>query len=267
MRFLDKNVIVTGAGQGIGYALCEAFAREGANVALNDIDHQLTEQAANAINAALGQARVSPHACDVAVPHAVYRLVEAFEAQVGAADVVIANAGITHYVDFLHCTPETFDRLLEVNLRGAYFLAQAAAKQMIAAKRHGRIVLMSSVVGISAFPYFSVYSITKAALVMMAKSLALELAPYKITVNAISPGATVTERTVRDDPNYAENWATVIPTEQALSVADIVNAALFLAAPESSQITGQNLVVDGGWTLYSPRPEEHPDMPEQQALK
>ena len=184
-----------------------------------------------------------------------------FSEQHGVPDVVIANAGITKYIGFLECTPETFDRVLAVNLRGTYFLAQTAAKQMIAAKKPGRILLMSSVVGWRAFLNFSVYSTTKAAIQMMAKAIALELGEYGITVNSISPGATLTERTLREDPHYAENWSGVTITQDVGQVADIVNAALFLASPASSQITGQDLLIDGGWAIRSPVPEDHPEKP------
>lgn len=146
-------------------------------------------------------------------------------------------------------------------MRGSYFLAQAAAKKMIANHMAGRILLMSSVVGLRAFLNFSVYSMTKAAIQMMAKSLALELGQYGITVNSISPGATLTERTQREDPHYAENWADVTISNRVGTVDDIVAATLFLASSEASQITGQNLLIDGGWSLRSPLPEDHPEKP------
>lgn len=257
-RFADKNVVVTGAGQGIGFGVCKAFATEGAKVILNDIDADLAQQAADKINGLVETEPVIPFAGDVALPEMVEKMI----AESGAVpDIVVANAGITKYVGFLECTPDTFDRVINVNLRGSFFLTQAAAHKMIESGQPGRIILMSSVVGLRAFPNFSVYSMTKAALQMMAKSLALELGQYGITVNAISPGATLTERTQREDPQYAENWASVTITQRVGWIDDIVNAVLFLASPEASQITGHNLVVDGGWTLRSPLPEEHPDKP------
>ncbi|MCI0712118.1 MAG: SDR family oxidoreductase [Chloroflexi bacterium] len=256
-RFSDKKVVVTGAGQGIGFGICKAFAEEGATVALNDIDATLTQQAADAINTAVGEQRVFPYVGDAALPETVQNLIDAS----GTPDIVVANAGITKYAGFLECTPDTFDRVVNVNLRGTFFLAQAAALKMIASGKPGRIILMSSVVGLRAFPNFSVYSMTKAAVQMLAKSLALELGSYGITVNAISPGATLTERTQREDPQYAENWASVTISGRPGTVDDIVNAVLFLASPQASQITGHNLVVDGGWTLRSPLPAEHPEKP------
>lgn len=263
-RFSDQRVIVTGAGQGIGYGICKAFAQEGAVVILNDVQADLAHQAAEAINQTVWEERVFPFVGDVSDPAIMARMVDECSEKHGTAGIVIANAGITKYVEFLECTPETFDRVTSVNLRGSYFLAQAAAKKMIAENIHGRIVLMSSVVGLRAFLNFSVYSMTKAALQMMAKSMALELGPYGITVNSISPGAILTERTAQEDPNYAENWGQVTLSGRVGHVDDIANAALFLASPETSQITGHNLVVDGGWVTRSPVPEEHPEKPVNQ---
>jgi 3-oxoacyl-[acyl-carrier protein] reductase len=120
---------------------------------------------------------------------------------------------------------------------------------------------MSSVTGARAFPNLSAYGITKAGIRMMASTLALELGPHGITVNAISPGVIVTERTLADDPNVEQNWANVTPTRRAGSVDDVVAAALFLTSPQASHITGQTIMVDGGWTLHSPLPPEHPELP------
>lgn len=264
--FRGKNVIVSGAGQGIGFGLCRAFAAEGANVVLNDIEAHLARQAATQINDEIRGHRVLPFASDMADPAHSIDIVEFCNNSFGAPDVVVANAGITHYVEFLNCTPDVFDRIVAVNLRGSYFLAQAAARNMAGNGIAGRILLMSSVVGLRAFQNFSVYSMTKAALQMLARSLALELGAYGITVNAISPGATLTERTQRDDPNYAENWATVNVSGRVGNVQDVVAAALFLASGAAAQITGHNLVVDGGWTLSSPLPDQHPELPPEQDI-
>jgi 3-oxoacyl-[acyl-carrier protein] reductase len=259
--FKGNSVIVTGAGSGIGYAIVQRFAEAGATVALNDYDAVLAQAAAERINAALGVERVLPFGGDVADIAALRDLVASVVVRTGRLDVAVANAGLTNYGAFLDYTPEAFDRLLAVNLRGSYFTAQAAAHAMIAAGKGGRILLMSSVTGLQAFPNLGAYGITKAGIQMMARALALELGPHAITVNAIVPGATLTERTLADDPNYAANWAAVVPTARANSVDDIAAAALFLAAPAARQITGQSLVVDGGWTLQSPIPGDHPELP------
>jgi 3-oxoacyl-[acyl-carrier protein] reductase len=249
-----KSVLITGAGTGIGFALSHEFARGGAVVALNDIDPELARSAADRINAELGDIRVRPYACDVADVDGVRTMFEAFVDTVGRLDIVITNAGITQFGEFLSYPPEAFDRLTSVNLRGTYFTAQAAARMMLDARTQGRIILLSSVTGMRAHANMGPYGVTKAGIRMMAKSIALELGPYGITVNAISPGATLTERTVRDDPDYAENWAGVVPTGRVGHVEDVVAAVLYLASPQAAHVTGQTLVVDGGWTLRSPLP-------------
>lgn len=254
--FSGKAVVVTGAGSGIGYALCHAFANAGATVALNDIDPQLCQKAAQQINATLGVERVLPYACDVAAVQAVRTLFQDFVSTTGRLDIAIANAGITSFGAFLTTLPEDFDRLLAVNLRGSFFTAQSAAQLMIETHAPGRIILLSSVTGIQAHFNLGSYGITKAGIRMMAKTIALEVGNYGITANAISPGATLTERTYHDDPRYEQHWASVTPTGRVGYVEDIVAAALYLASPEARHVTGQTLVVDGGWTVQSPLPTE-----------
>jgi len=255
-HFSGKAVLVTGAGSGIGYALCEAFARAGASVALNDINPELCHTAAQYINTATTTQNVHPYACDVADVAAIRALCQSFVAATGRLDIVIANAGVTDYGAFLTTTPEAFDRLTSVNLRGSFFTAQAAASSMIEKHIEGRIILLSSVTGVQALWNLGTYGITKAGIRMMAKTIALEVAAYGITVNAISPGATLTERTLHDDPDYAQHWAAVTPTRQVGQVEDIVAAAMYLASPQARHVTGQTLVVDGGWTLQSPLPPD-----------
>jgi len=256
--FSGKAVLVTGAGVGIGYALCQSFARAGAMVALNDIDATLCQMAVQQVNAALGEELVYPYAGDIANVATVRRICQEFFERAGRLDIVIANAGITNYGEFLACTPEEFDRLTGVNLRGSFFTAQSAAQLMVQAHIAGRIILMSSVTGIQAHLNLGGYGITKAGIRMMAKTCALELGKYGITVNAISPGATLTERTLQDDPDYERNWAGVTPGGRVGHVEDIVAAALYLASPEARHMTGQTLVIDGGWTMQSPLPPDHP---------
>jgi 3-oxoacyl-[acyl-carrier protein] reductase len=211
----------------------------------------------------VGADQVHPYSFDVADAAVAQQMIGEFATKAGRLDVVIANAGITDFCSFLDYTPEAFDRLIGVNLRGIYFTAQAAAKIMIKKEIPGRIILMSSATGQRAFLNLSVYGITKAGIQHMARSLALELGRYGITVNAISPGATLTERNLKDDPAYERNWASVNPTGRVGYVEDIVAAGLFLASPGARQITGQTVTVDGGWSLIGPLPEEHPKLPEK----
>ena len=254
--FTGKAVLVTGAGSGIGYALCRAFASAGATVALNDSDATLAQKAAATINRELEVELVQPYACDVADVEAVRAMCRSFAATAGHLDIAIANAGITSYGAFLDMTPEAFDRLTSVNLRGSLFTAQAAAQIMIDAHIPGRILLMSSVTGIQPHLNLGSYGITKAGIRMMAKTIALEVSGYGITANAISPGATLTERTLSDDPEYEKHWSAITPTGRAGHVEDIVAAALYLASPEARHVTGQTIVIDGGWTLQSPLPTD-----------
>jgi NAD(P)-dependent dehydrogenase (short-subunit alcohol dehydrogenase family) len=261
-KFVGKSVVVSGAGSGIGFALWRAFAAVGATVAINDLTDSLALQAAQKINSELDTEQVLAYGCDVADVQAARQMIQAFAAKTNRLDVVIANAGITNYGEFLSYTPEAFDRITGVNLRGSYFTAQTAANIMIANKTPGRILLLSSVTGERAFLNLGAYGMTKAAIRHIAKSVALEVGQYKITANAISPGAIVTERTLKDDPNFETNWAGVTPGGRAGYVADIVATALFLASPEAAHINGQTITVDGGWTLPSPLPAEHPEKPE-----
>lgn len=259
-RYHQKNVLVTGAGTGIGYGLCRSFAREGAIVALNDVNEGLAKEAAWKINDEIGAERVIAYGGDVADVTRIKEIVNHFSVTFNGLHVVVANAGITNYGEFLTYTPEAFDMLSNVNLKGSYFTAQAAALAMIEHKMEGRILLMSSVTGVQAHRNLSAYGLTKAAIRMMAKTLALELGPYGITVNAIGAGATITERTLSDDPDYERNWNGVAPNGRTGYVEDVAAAALFLASAEARHITGDTLMVDGGWTIYSPLPKNHPQI-------
>jgi len=159
----------------------------------------------------------------------------------------VANAGITMHRDFLDYRPEDLDRLLAVNLRGSFFLAQAAARRFREQGTPGRILFLSSVTGHMAIRQMAPYGMTKSALETLARNLSLELAPLGITVNAVAPGATVTPRTVSDE-GYEEAWAAATPDGRAATTADVAAAALFLLSDAAAHVTGQSLVVDGGWT-------------------
>ncbi len=250
--FQDKTAIITGAGQGIGFEIARQLALRGAHVLLNDLDADIARRAAGQIATEGGSVLAMPgDASDLAF---LQHLVDKAVAQFGQLDLAIANAGITTYGDFFEYSPENFQRLVAVNLQGSFFLAQFAARQMKAQGKGGRILFMSSVTGHQSHRHLATYGMTKAGLEMLARGLVLELAPHQITVNAIAPGATLTERTLHD-PAYAETWQRITPTGRPATVEDIAHAALFLLSPLSGQITGQTLVVDGGWTAVSPQPE------------
>ena len=155
--------------------------------------------------------------------------------------------------DFFEYKPESLDQVMNVNLRGSFFLTQAAAAQMKKQKEGGSILLMSSVTAHQAHKDLAAYGMTKAAIEMLAKTLVIELSPYNISINAIAPGATTTERTA-EDAQYEKTWSRITPAGRPAHVDDIANAALFMLSPASRHITGQSLIIDGGWTSVSPSP-------------
>lgn len=241
---INQVALITGAGIGIGFAIASALVRQGASVVLNDVDESLTHRAADALRQNGGNCIACPgDASDVAF---IGAMVQRAVSEFGGLDIAIANAGITRFGDIFTTTPDDFRQVVDVNLRGSFFLAQAAARQMRQQGRGGSILFMSSVVGHQAHPGLPVYSLTKAGLEMLAKQLVIDFSPLGITVNAIAPGATLTERTL-DDPTYTPIWSRITPMGRPATVGDIAHAALFLVSPLSRHITGQTLVVDGGW--------------------
>lgn len=245
MTFQNLTALITGAGQGIGFAIAQELARQGANVLLNDFDEPLARQAADRICREGGVCEACPG--DASEVGFIQHLVETAVQRFGRLDIAIANAGITVFGDIFTTTPDAFAKIVNLNLRGSFFLAQAAATHMRRQGTGGSILFMSSVVGHQAHPGLPVYSMTKAGLEMLAKQLVIDLSPLGITVNAIAPGATLTERTL-DDPAYIPVWSRITPMGRPATVDDIARAALFLVSPQSRHITGQSLVVDGGWT-------------------
>lgn len=254
-----KVALVTGAGTSIGLAMATAFAEAGAAVLINDIDADLAEQAAAGLRDT--GARAVAFGGDSAVVAHCQAMVEGCVEAFGGLDICCCNAGITTWGAFLDTSEDSFDRVVAVNLKGTYFLTQAAARQMIRQGRGGRILLTASVTGVQAVKHLSAYGMTKAGVRMLARNLVVELSPYGITINAIAPGSIVNERNLRDEPRYAEEWATAIPIGRAGYPEDVAAAALFLAADAAGFVNGQTLIVDGGWTATSPSPRfERGDM-------
>ena len=249
--FKGQVAIVTGAGQGIGFEICSQLALQGASVLLNDIDVTLTTSATDKIKSEGGNCiGLAGDAGDISF---INKMVKKAVSDFGQLNIIIANAGITLFADFFDYTPDAFNKVMQVNLAGSFFLAQAGAKQMKQQGTGGTILFMSSVVGHQAHKNLAAYAITKAGLEMLAKNLVIELSPYNITVNAIAPGATLTERTL-DDKEYEKTWSRITPIGKPATTSDIANAALFLVSPAAKHITGQSLIIDGGWTSVSPSP-------------
>jgi len=250
-KFTGKTAIITGAGQGIGFEIARQMAAEGAAVLLNDISEPLAKTAAAKIVAAGGQCcALAGDAADLGF---IAKMVDTAVQQFGHLDIAIANAGITLFGDFLNYPVESLQSVMRLNLQGSFFLAQKAANQMIKQKSGGSILFMSSVTGHQAHQDLAAYGMTKAALEMLAKSLVIELSQHHITVNTVAPGATLTERTM-EDAEYKNTWSRITPMGRPATVEDVANAVLFLVSPASGHITGQNIIVDGGWTAVSTSP-------------
>ena len=250
-NFIGQVTIITGAGQGIGFEIAMQLAVNGAAVLINDINEPLLKNASDAIIQAGGNCY--PLAGDAAEVNFIQQMVNTAVEQFGGLTIAIANAGITLFGDFLTYPAESLQSVMHLNLQGSFFLAQRTAQQMIKQQSGGSILFMSSVTGHQAHKDLAAYGMTKAALEMLAKSLVVELSPYKITVNTIAPGATLTERTM-EDADYKNTWSRITPMGRPATVSDVANAALFLVSPDAGHITGQNLIVDGGWTAVSTSP-------------
>jgi len=244
-RLEDRIALVTGAGAGIGRAIAETFAREGAFVIVTDRDRDAAEETAAAIVKSNGAA--SAHAVDVTDTGQVKALMDAIGEAHGRLDVLVNNAGVSERSDFRHLSDETWDRVWKTNLEGTVRCAREAF-DLLKASGKASIINLSSIMSAKHARQLAVYSATKGAVSALSRSLAVEYAPYGIRVNTLLPGYVETALTARyiSNPMVAKALLTQTPLRRFGAPEDIANAALFLASDEAAYITGASLNVDGG---------------------
>lgn len=244
-----KVTIVTGARRGMGKSHALKFAKAGAKVTVSDISQEECQQVVDEIEKAGGEALAIK--CDVSNKKEVDEMIKKTVEKFGKVDILVNNAGICEFKPFLEMTEEEWDRTLNINLKGYFLCAQAAAKEMVKQKS-GAIVNIASVVmgqigkGMAALAH---YSASKGGIAALTKTLALELAPHNIRVNVIAPGAidTPMAASAKTDPKMLEQTLAVIPLHRMGKAEEVTNTVLFLSSDASSYITGSIIVVDGGW--------------------
>ena len=245
----NKVAIVTGGAQGIGYAIAERFARDGAQVIIADIMEEEGKSSETGLNK-INTARFIN--CNVAEKLDVHNLVATALDIFGRIDLLVNNAGILVTAEFLELREEDFDRVLAVNLKGAFLCSQAVARHMVeqvqAGARPGSIINMSSVNAVLAIPNQVPYSVSKGGLAQLTRVMALSLAQYGIRVNAIGPGSIMTRilETVASDKAAMDRIMSRTPLGRVGDPSEIASIASFLASEDASYVTGQTIYADGG---------------------
>lgn len=243
--------VVTGGGRGIGYSLARALADNGAAVGLIDVLDEVSKSAAELARATgVAAAGVTT---DVRDPGALDDAFGQLEAELGIADILITSAGITIWGDSIDVTREDWEKVIDINLSGTFFATQSFARRLLPTGRPGSAILISSMSGkIVNVPQFQAsYNASKAAVTHLGKSLAVEWAKAGIRVNSLEPGYTLSDMTrqfMDANPDLAKLWESMIPVGRMGEPADLVGATLFLASSDSGYVTGQSIVVDGGYT-------------------
>ncbi len=256
-RFGGAVAIVTGSGQGIGRAIAVALACEGASVVVADWNEATAKDAAAEISATGGRSVAVK--VDISDPVQVDVMVQQALTAFGRIDILINNAGIGHVKPFLSITPEEWNRVIAINLTGQFLCAQAVARVMLR-QGGGRIVNVASISGERGGTGRAAYGAAKAGVILLTKAMAVELADKGIGVNAISPGPTETDQ-VREchDAATRADYHALLPVKRYASPSEIASAALFLASPQSSFVSGHILNVDGGFgaagLIFNPSPE------------
>jgi glucose 1-dehydrogenase len=246
-RLQGKAAIVTGSSSGIGQAIAIRLASEGASVVVNYRGHpEGANETKTKAEAAGGKAIIVQG--DVSKLSDTQNLIDQAWKQFGRCDILVNNAGIEKRADFWDVTEQDYDTVLNVNLKGAFFLTQAFVRRLRDAKLPGRIINISSVHEDMAFPHFSTYCVSKGGLRMLTRDLAVELGPLNITINNIAPGAITTpiNAALLEDKAKLDALLKNIPLKRLGKPADVASLAAFLASDEAAYITGTTQVVDGG---------------------
>lgn len=245
--FENKTAIVTGAAKGIGYGIASVLAKGGANVILGDLDESANQNSAKEIEEATKSKCVAVK-CDVSKKEDVDSLIKAAMENFGTVDILVNNAGIFPYSSFLEMKEEDWDKVIDINLKSVFLCSQAAAKVM---KEGSKIVSISSIASVVGFENLTHYCASKGGINGLTRALALELASKKINVNVVAPGAIRTPGADWESMSEEETKQTLslIPWARIGTPEDIANTVAFLSSPQSDYITGQIIVVDGGWTL------------------
>ena len=247
MRLQGKKAVVTGSGRGIGRAIAVRLAREGADVAINDLDTRGTAQETLSAVEATGRRGFLVQA-DISRTDDARRLIDEAARQLGALDILVNNAGIEKRAPFVEVTEADYDQVLHVNLKGTFFVTQSFVRHLLADRRPGRIINISSVHEEMPFPGFATYCASKGGMQLLTRDLAVELGPYGITVNGIAPGAIATEinRSLLDDKPRVERLLGQIPIGRMGKPEEVAAVAAFLASPDADYVTGSTYYVDGG---------------------
>ena len=245
MEFEEQTVLITGSSTSIGFATAEAFLKAGARVMINGSTATRLKVAVDRL-AGFGQS-VAGQLADVKKSKDVTALVAATVERFGGLDIVVNGAGISHSCRVVDLSEEEWDLVLDINLKGAFLVSQAGVRAMLAQGRGGRIINITSGAGRSARVGTAPYSASKAGLMMLTKTMAMELGPDGITVNAVSPGLFPAKDKLRPlRPEYLEAYLNSIPLGYYGEPVDVANAVLFLASSRARYITGEVLTIDGG---------------------
>ncbi|MFL2925678.1 MAG: SDR family oxidoreductase [Acidimicrobiales bacterium] len=250
-QLTGSTAIITGGGRGIGLAIAQALAEQGASIGIVDV---LEESSAAAAHLAEDYSVTAAGVvADVRDAQALDQAFSDLFDVLGTADILVTSAGITIWGDSIDVTPEDWQRVLDVNLNGTFYAAQSFARRLLAEQRTGSAILVSSMSAqIVNVPQFQAsYHASKAAVSMLAKSLAVEWAKSGIRVNALEPGYTLSAMTrefMDANPDLAAQWTAMIPAGRMGEPEDLVGAVVYLASKNSSYMTGQSIVIDGGYT-------------------